>query len=235
VWLIASDIDGTMTRAGRLCPRVLEAAQALAAAGVELVPISGRPAGEVLGLARYLPGVRLAGAENGLVRVEPGVGVRALGLAPDRARLRACAATLAPASAPLRDAEDAFCRLADLAFERDGRDDATLAAMAAQATAQGVALVWSNVHVHLSLEPPDKGRAAAAFAAERGLGPEAVLTIGDAPNDAGLWRRGAFGVPVGCAQVLDQRAVLAETPAWLVAEAADGWLEMAALLLRARA
>lgn len=235
VRVVASDIDGTMTRDGRLDPAVLDAIAALVAAGIEVLPVSGRPAGEVLGLARYLPGVRRALAENGLAQCVPGDAVTSLGSAPDRARLLAVAATLATPSSPMRPAEDAFCRLCDLAFERDGRDDATLVGMRRAAEAQGVHLIWSNVHVHLSLDMPDKGRAVLDVCARDGIDPTTVLAIGDAPNDVGFWQPGRFGVPVGCAQVLEQRAVLDAEPRYLVGEAAEGWLEMARLLLAARA
>ncbi len=232
--LVASDIDGTMTRDGRLDGEVMAAITALVRAGVEVLPVSGRPAGEVLGLARYLPGVRRALAENGLALVEPGRAVTALYQRPDRERLRAVAAAIAH-DPPLREAEDAFCRLCDLAFERDGREDAALAAMRERAEALGVHLLWSNVHIHLSLDPADKGRAVLDLLAGEGVMADAILTIGDAPNDAGFWLPGRFGLPVGCAQVLEQRAVIPALPRYVVAEAADGWLEMAALLLRARA
>ncbi len=231
---MASDIDGTMTRDGRLCGAVLTAISDLVRAGVEVLPVSGRPAGEVLGLARYLPSVRRALAENGLCRVVPGVAVTPLYQAPDRMRLRAVAAAIASAGAPLREAEDAFCRLCDLAFEREGRDDAELAAMRDRAEACGVHLLWSNVHVHLSLDPADKGWAVLDLLAGEGIAAGEILTIGDAPNDAGFWQPGRFGLAVGCAQVLEQRAVIPALPRYVVAEAAEGWLEMAALLLAAR-
>ena len=94
VQVVASDIDGTMTRDGRLDPAVLDAIVALVAAGIEVLPVSGRPAGEVLGLARYLPGVRRALAENGLAKCVPGDAVTSLGSVPDRARLLAVAEVL---------------------------------------------------------------------------------------------------------------------------------------------
>lgn len=234
VRMVATDIDGTMTRAGRLCPRVLAAAADLAAAGIEVLPVSGRPAGEVLGLARYFPGVRRALAENGLVAIVPDHGVFPRGRAPDRARLEQVAALICADQAPLRPAEDAFCRLCDLAFLREGRSDAALAELQLRAARHDVYLLFSNVHVHLSLDAPDKGAAVLALCAADGVDPGAVAAIGDAPNDVGFWRPGRFGLAVGCAQVAAQRAVIAHLPTWQVAEAADGWLELAAALLASR-
>src|SRR5687768_660769 len=53
--LVATDVDGTLTSRGEILAPVLAALADLAAAGIEVVPVSGRPAGEVLGLVRYLP------------------------------------------------------------------------------------------------------------------------------------------------------------------------------------
>ena len=50
--LVATDVDGTLTRDGALTAASLGAIEELTAAGLEVVPVSGRPAGEVLGLCR---------------------------------------------------------------------------------------------------------------------------------------------------------------------------------------
>ena len=64
VRVVATDVDGTLTRDGALDPEVVRVIAALAEAGLVVVPVSGRPAGEVLGLCRYLPGVQRAIAEK---------------------------------------------------------------------------------------------------------------------------------------------------------------------------
>ena len=50
---------------------------------------------------------------------------------------------------------------------------------------QGVHLVWSSVHIHLSLHAPDKGVGLLTFLQEMSIPPAAVAAIGDAPNDSG--------------------------------------------------
>jgi hydroxymethylpyrimidine pyrophosphatase-like HAD family hydrolase len=82
-----------------------------------------------------------------------------------------------------------------------------------QAEGLGVHLVWSNVHVHLAEAVPDKGLALLQLLRERGVDPAQVVTIGDAPNDAGLFTRGRFGLTVGTADVLQAVAVLPELAA----------------------
>jgi hydroxymethylpyrimidine pyrophosphatase-like HAD family hydrolase len=232
--LVATDIDGTMTRDGKLDPRVLDACARLAAAGVTVLPVTGRPAGEALGLARYLPGVTRAIAENGGTFLQPDEPLELLRPAPDRQGLLAAADRLGQQGRPWQLAPDHFCRVADLAWLREGRSDAELAALAQAAAAMGLQMIWSNVHLHLSEVVPDKGAAVLEIGRRLGIAPHAVATIGDAPNDAGLWTPGRFGLPVGTAQVAEQLAVLPWTPEVLVAEASEGWLELAEALLRVR-
>ncbi|MFY0535013.1 hypothetical protein [Nannocystis pusilla] len=169
------------------------------------MPVSGRPAGEVTGLCRYLPGVTRGLAENGLLEVIPDRAPRWLGRPTDKPRLRQVGERLnAEHDARLRLTGDDFCRLGDIAYERDGRDEPELVRLRDLAAEMGVHLVWSNVHVHLAESVPDKGAAVLQMAAELGLDPRAIVTIGDAPNDAGLFVGGRFGATVGTADIAGQ-------------------------------
>ena len=63
---VMTDIDDTLTRDGAIEPAALRALQALAAAGVPVVAITGRPLGWSLPFAQAWP-VRAIVAENGAV------------------------------------------------------------------------------------------------------------------------------------------------------------------------
>lgn len=231
--LVATDVDGTLTRAGKLDPDAISAITRLAAAGVAVVPVSGRPAGEVCGLCRYLPGVTRGLAENGLLEVIPDRAPRWLGRPTDKNRLRQVGARLdAEHGARLRLTGDDFCRLGDVAYEREGRDEAELLRLRALAEAMGVHLVWSNVHVHLAEAVPDKGAAVLRLAAELNVDPRAIVTIGDAPNDAGLFVGGRFGATVGTADIAAQLQFLPEPPQYATAaREGAGFVEMAEAVL----
>lgn len=236
VALVATDVDGTLTRAGELGAPVVAALADLAGAGIEVVPVSGRPAGEVLGLVRYLPGVRRGIAENGIVAMTPDQPPVWLRARPDRERLRELARAVAVACATdLRASADDPFRLGDVAYERDGRDEPELERMRAAARPLGAHLVWSSVHIHLSQDPPDKGAAVLALAAIHGVAPGGIVTVGDAPNDAGLFTAGRFGATVGTADVVGQLAYFQHPPAFVTREReAAGFLELAAALLSSR-
>lgn len=232
--IVATDVDGTLTRDGALDPEVVRVISALAEAGLEVVPVSGRPTGEVLGLCRYLPGVTRAIAENGLLEVIPDREPRWLGEPTDRAALLATGRRLdAEHDAGLRLAADHPFRLGDVAYERDGRGVDELERLRGAARDLGVFMIWSSVHVHLTPRPPDKGLGLLRFAADHGLDPATILTIGDAPNDMGLFAPERFGVTVGTADVPAQRAAFGDwLPAYVTSEReSEGFLEVAAALL----
>ena len=61
---VLTDIDDTLTEAGRLPALALEAMEALAAAGLSVIPVTGRPAGWCDAIARQWPVAAVVG-ENG--------------------------------------------------------------------------------------------------------------------------------------------------------------------------
>ena len=124
VELVATDVDGTLTRGGKLPDTVVTAIDDLSRNGIRVMPVSGRSAGEVLGLCRYLPGVGEGLAENGLVEIVPDKPVRALVDRNDRARLKELGqAIAAEAGTVLELAPDEPFRIVDVAYERAGRAD----------------------------------------------------------------------------------------------------------------
>ena len=222
VRILATDVDGTITDDGALAPELLVELAQLAAAGIEVILVSGRPAGEVVGLCRYLPGVRRGIAENGLVAVQPDELPQLL-YDTDETRsqfLARVSEMLEAGGFALRLASDACFRLADVAYERDGRSDETLAKVAACANAQGIACVWSNVHVHFSTVTPDKGAGLARVLAVQGIETSSVATIGDALNDAGLFRRSRFPISVATADLVASLDYLDEAcrPSYIAAQ-----------------
>jgi len=110
-----------MTRDGKFPPKVLEAMETLFALGVEVVPVTGRSAGEALGLARYLPTVKRAIAENGGVMIIPDRPHEVLLGTPDKETVLSVAIAIADEGEPLEPAPCSAFRIADVAFERAGR------------------------------------------------------------------------------------------------------------------
>lgn len=233
---IASDVDGTLTQAGKLGAVLLDAIARLHAVGVGLIPISGRPSGEVLGLCRYLPCVEFGVAENGLLEIVADRAPRWLGEPTDIARLLAVGEHLnRDHAARLQRTSDGFCRLGDVAYERESRDERELLRLRELAEAEGAFLIWSNVHVHIAQRRPDKGAGLLLALDRRGLDPRRVATVGDAPNDGGLFIADRFGLTFGTADVIGQREWFDALPEY-VAEQREvaGFVELVDAIVAAK-
>jgi HAD superfamily hydrolase (TIGR01484 family) len=251
---ILSDLDGTLTDAsGRVPVRVLAMMERLAEAGVQTIVATGRPAGWADMMARHWP---VAGviAEIGAMTLfrDPATGhVRTI-FAQDEATRRANAPRLAALREALlreipqaRISVDQPFRLVDLAIDHaeDGPPlpREVITRIVAHAHAAGAVADISSIHVNIRFGDTDKGaaaRAALRTLAGLDLGRPAdaarVLAIGDSPNDVAL-----FALPVvtvGVAGLRPRADDMTTRPRWLTAEdGADGFIEMAQALLKARA
>src|SRR5450759_5964254 len=72
---LAAAVDDTITSDGKIPSGTVKGFEALEKAGIAVALVTGRPAGWAQALAGYLPGVRIAVGENGLVAFD-GAGQR---------------------------------------------------------------------------------------------------------------------------------------------------------------
>ena len=120
---VLADIDETITSAGRLTAAAYTALERLHAAGMMVIPVTGRPAGWCDHIARMWPVAAVVG-ENGAfwMRYQPAARrlktVFAGPSAPDRQqRIERLAAAILAAVPGCALASDQFCRVADLAID----------------------------------------------------------------------------------------------------------------------
>ena len=242
---VLTDVDGTLTTGHRLASTTLAALEALAAAGLPVVLVTGRPAGWAEAWTRQLP-VHGVIAENGglWLWLEQGALRRGYAEAPgererNRARLREEVARVLAAEPGARLSSDSAYTEVDLAI--DHAEDVRLGPAAAQRLvaaleARGVRAVPSSVHVNCWLGDFDKASAARAYLAGPlgGRVPEArAVYVGDSFNDAPMFR--AFARSVGVANVRDVLGSIAHAPAYITdAPGGAGFEELARALLAAR-
>jgi HAD superfamily hydrolase (TIGR01484 family) len=248
--VVLADIDDTLTDDGRLSAKAYGALERLQAAGLKLVPVTGRPAGWCDLIARLWPVDAVVG-ENGafsftyqrarrrMLRVywqTPGQ------RADDRRRLDALGTKILAEVPGAAVAADQAYREADLAI--DWRED--VAPLPEEAVlrivdlfeAAGARAKVSSIHVNGWFGDYDKLAMSLRLLRERfGLDPEAaadeVLFVGDSPNDAPMF--GFFPSSVGVANVRDFEGRLAAEPTWVTeARGGAGFAELADLLLAVR-
>jgi HAD superfamily hydrolase (TIGR01484 family) len=240
--VLAADVDDTITTDGKIPSGTVAGFEALEKAGIVVVLVTGRPAGWAQALAGYLPGVRLAVAENGLVAFDQGGERRDLGpsrgpsffaeLADNSARVRAVyALEVTP--------DDAF-RLFERAFLRPASFDASALAASQKLVDPGFEVMASSIHIHV--RPSGWGKAEGLLAALLPIDAEAcarpdesILFVGDSSNDRSMFAR-LRRTSVGVRNVNHFLAELGEDcPAFVTeAESALGFAEVVRALLAAR-
>ncbi len=247
---VLADIDDTITTAGRLTAAAYSALERLQAAGIRVIPVTGRPAGWCDHIARMWPVDAVVG-ENGAFWMRYDAGARRLRTvfagppAPDRQdRIDALAAEILAAVPGCALASDQFCRIADLAIDYcedvAALPPAEVNAIVGRMEAAGMRAKLSSIHVNGWFGDYDKLSTTRRMLSEEfGISLEADaererwVFVGDSPNDAPMF--GFFPNSVGVANVLDFADRLVAKPAWVTgARAGAGFVELSEALLAAR-
>jgi len=256
---VFTDVDDTLTWEGALVPDAYAALCRARAAGLAVVPVTGRPAGWGAVIAATWP-VDAVIVENGAATIRR-ERVAATGkvrlvvepfdaddqLATDdaarTARLDAIVRDVLAAVSRARLSEDQWLRRYDVAFdvgETQALERDEIDAIVARIQAHGARALVSSVHAHVVLGDWDKGRALTRVA--RSLFGDDVtaepararwLFVGDSQNDeAGF---AALPLTVGVANVRAVADRLAAPPAFVTpSPGGHGFAELMALLLAHR-
>ena len=250
VHTVLTDIDDTLSLHGRLPAAAYDALERLQAAGLRVIPVTGRPAGWCDHIARFWPVDGVIG-ENGAFYMWHDAQAHVLRsrhwLAPDqqvhaRQRLAELQARILAEVPGCAVASDQFCRLYDLAIDFC-EDVPALSATAVDRIAAlmqeaGMTAKVSSIHVNGWFGEWDKRAMARLMLAERyGLDLEQeasrMVFVGDSPNDAPMFA--AFPNAVGVANVRDCLARLTHRPAWIThAPGGLGFVEFTNRLLALR-
>ena len=248
---VLADIDDTLTSEGRLTAAAYAALEDLHAAGLVVVPVTGRPAGWCDLVARFWPVDGVVG-ENGAFAFRYDHGAKTMRRrfwasererAANRVRLDALAQEILARVPGAALSADQPYRVADLAIDvaedvaplpPERVDEILRLCEAAGATAK-----LSSIHVNAWFGAYDKlGLAREMLSAEFGLesahAPEKVLFAGDSPNDEPMFR--AFPLSVGVANIHDSGQRLKHWPAYVTpSRGGQGFVELAQRLLVGRA
>ena len=242
------DIDDTLTTEGKLTAQAYVALERLHAAGMRVVPVTGRPAGWCDHIARMWPVDAVVG-ENGAFyffrtagRLEKRFHDEAGARAEKRSRLEAIARRIMAAVPGCAPASDQAYRETDLAIDYC-EDVPALPVEAAERIAAlmreaGLSAKVSSIHVNGWFGDYDKLAMTRTlfrerFALDLDAANAQVVFAGDSPNDAPMF--GFFANSVGVANVRRFEALLAEKPKYVTAAPSGaGFAELAGHLLRRR-
>ncbi|NRF65956.1 HAD-IIB family hydrolase [Aquincola sp. S2] len=243
---VLTDVDDTLTRDGAIEPAALAALQALRAAGVPVIAITGRPAGWSEPFALAWPVAAIV-AENGGVmlrrdgdRLRRDFTIDAATRERHAQRLAACAAAVLAEVPGTTLARDSAGRLTDIAVDHSEfvqQGEATIGRVVDVMKRHGLTATVSSIHVNGWIGDHSKWTAA-RWAVETALGrpfePADWLFVGDSTNDQLMFER--LPLTVGVANIARFLPQLDVRPAYVTqAERGAGFAEVAAALLAARA
>ena len=244
---VFTDVDGTLTTAGRLTSNALAALEKLVSNGIMVVLVSGRSAGWGEAWARELPVSGVVAENGGLYFAWRGAKLHKVYAEPDASRAKNRKALLKHVQAAVkavkgaRLSKDSAYTEVDLAI--DYAEDVALGDGAAMKleqflAARGVRAVRSSVHVNCWLGRFDKRTMVERFLKSEwktslSHGDRRFVYVGDSLNDAPMF--GAFALSVGVANVRDVLPLM-ETPPIYVTDAPEGrgFAELAGHILRSR-
>ena len=245
---VFTDIDDTLTTDGAITPDALDALGRLRAAGLHVIPITGRPVGWSEPFALQWP-VDAIVAENGAVAlVRDGSGALSKRYQQDAAtrarnfeRMQAVLARVEREVPGARRAEDSAGRETDIAIDHSefttlpqDRIDAAVALM----RAEGMNATVSSIHINAWYGDHHKLAGARWIVRElfgRDLDAEIGhwAYVGDSTNDVLMFER--FAHSIGVANIRRFEAQLAHRPTYVTPrERGAGFAQVADALLAAR-
>ncbi|RZM82648.1 HAD family hydrolase [Leptolyngbya iicbica] len=241
VQLVASDMDGTLTRQGQFTPDLLQALTTLADLSVATLIVTGRSAGWVQAVTHYLPVVG-AIAENGGVFIAPQTGATELlvevpAIAQHRQQLATMFAQLQGEFPDLTPAVDNPFRLTDWTFAVGDLSPAALDCIAATCRQAGWGFTYSTVQCHIRPQQQDKGVGLQRVLQQHfpHIALTDVVTVGDSPNDEGLFDGNLFPLSVGVANVQHYVDRLQHRPTLITPSAeVAGFQELVAAIAQAK-
>lgn len=235
--LIATDMDGTLTQAGKFTPILLQAFADLAAADIKVIVATGRSAGWVSGLAAYLP-IDGAIAENGGLYYHNGehspVFLSSItDLTRHRQQLAEIFLQLQQKFPHIKESTDNRFRLTDWTFDVQPLKIDELQQLGQLCAKFGWGFTYSNVQCHI--KPLNQDKATGLIQVLRDYFPqfttEQVVTVGDSPNDESLFNPSYFKHSVGVANVREYANQMQHQPTYITTAAeGEGFCELAALL-----
>ena len=236
--LIATDMDGTLTRQGKFTSALLQALENLAAVGIKVVIVTGRSAGWVSGLSSLMP-IAGAIAENGGIFYSSNSETVALTPIPNlvahRQHLAAAFAQLQTHFPQIRESTDNRFRITDWTFDVASLTSAELQTLNNLCQQLGWGFTYSNVQCHIKPLGQDKAVGLLQVLREHfpSYSPQQVVTVGDSPNDESLFDQRYFPVSVGVANVMEYANQLQHQPVYITTAAEGaGFCELSDYLLQ---
>lgn len=234
--LVATDIDGTLTRTGKFTAELLKSIDLLTTKGIELLLVTGRSAGWVSAVNNYLPVVGAIGENGGVYFNQAGEFdflTRIDQIEAHRAQLASRFWELQECYPQIQESVDNQFRISDWTFDVADLTDSELQEIKIKCQQWGYSFTFSTIQCHIKPQYQDKGAAILQILDRYfpALKPDQIVTVGDSPNDENMFDRSLFPHSVGVANIQHYTNQLRHQPQYItkLPEVA-GFCELVSLL-----
>ena len=236
--LVATDMDGTLTKQGKFTSELLAALETLQKSGILVLIVTGRSAGWVSAVANYLPVVGAIAENGGLFyhnQKQTTEFMEDLGdIKVYRQKLQQVFQLLQTHFPRIQESADNPFRLTDWTFDIGDLTIPELSKMTDLCQEQGFGFTYSTVQCHIKPLNQNKATALQQVLANHfpNLDPTQVVTVGDSPNDESLFNNQLFPCSVGVANISHYCDRLIHQPTYITASAeVAGFRELVAKLV----
>jgi len=239
IQLVATDMDGTLTKQGKFTSDLILALEALKNKNIDVLIVTGRSAGWVQAIANYLPVIGAIAENGGLFYHNPTGSVQLLTQINDltvyRQKLASVFKLLQNKFPQLQESVDNRFRLTDWTFDIGDLTKAQLTEIATICQGAGWGFTYSTVQCHIKSLVQDK--APGLQSVLRDYFPQItateIVTVGDSPNDESLFNQSVFPLSVGVANISAYYDRLKYQPTYIASkEEVDGFCDLADILLK---
>ena len=236
--MIATDIDGTLTKKGEFSSQLLSTLEQLQKHNISVILITGRSAGWCQGIVNYLP-VWGVIAENGGVyclkddqQIIPLTAID--NLEKHRQELQNKFESLQSQFSNLITSSDNQFRLTDWTFDCHELTQDELLTIQKICDQNNWGFTYSHIQAHL--KPPEQNKAQGLITLKENyfqkVSWEEIITVGDSPNDESLFNTSIFPLSVGVNNILKYTERLQYQPMYITnLPEIDGFCELGKLLM----
>ncbi|MEL6495115.1 MAG: HAD-IIB family hydrolase, partial [Cyanobacteria bacterium J06623_7] len=229
--LIATDMDGTLTKKEMFDAELLQILTELAEAGIDVLITTGRSAGWVQAIATYLPVVGVMAENGGLLywnhHPQPHV-MGELDITKHRQELHKVFKLLQAQFPQLKESQDNRFRLTDWTFDVDNIGPDELVQIDRLCQSAGYGFTYSTIQCHIKPTYQDKAYGLTQIIPQYfdNLQPAEMVTIGDSPNDESMFNQAKFPLSVGVANVVKYGDLLQYLPSYVTSKSeGEGFYE----------
>ncbi len=239
ICLLATDMDGTLTKYGKFTSKLLDSLENLTAAKVPVLIVTGRSAGWVSAISSLMPIVGAIAENGGLYYPSGNSEAVTLTHIPDlanhRQHLGTTFAKLQTYFPQIQESADNRFRVTDWTFDLTSLTTDELKNIDDICQQMGWGFTYSNVQCHI--KPQGQDKAIGLLKVLRQYFPmylpEQVITVGDSLNDESLFNQRYFPLSVGVANIREYANQLQHHPSYVTTAAeGDGFCELCSYILQ---